>query len=553
VKILIEGERYQLDILEDIISDKFYKIIGSDGVINHVGYFYSFKNREVVYILPKVFMGEDGIVLFNWKKDELLDKKIEYSKLGYFAILFYRSLIKYRKREINTVLVQKNESLVLDSNIGENEYSFLDIILNIINFHRENATILLFIEKKYKAQQHKKVSWSKTLRKTLPIFNNGKPIYSQAYNRKKYIDSEEKLLTIFYSVLHNINSEYNFNIQIDKIYTIYRGKEYRQLCKKASKILKSIKYKYFSDTLKRVYRLMELYFNIGNHTKSNKRRNEFILVDKYHIIFEDMIDNLFSDSLPTNLKRLKYQDDGKEVDHIFEYSGLLDDEESIYYIGDSKYYKTGTNIGRNSIYKQFTYAKNIIQFNIDILNQGNIEKSSKIKYRDELTEGYNITPNFFIQGVISDYNHTDDRLKLLDKNPRKLSHFPNRLFDRDTLIIHYYSINFLYVLKSYILYNNQKIEIFKKKSRVKFKNTLVNYLNENYDFYEKDFAQNTLSDAYQIYGKTIVSTNTIENFVNSHFKLYIGKMYRKEREPMKLIIANEKGFDVIRDFDKFFL
>ena len=37
------------------------------------------------------------------------------------------------------------------------------------------------------------------------------------------------------------------------------------------------------------------------------------------------------------------------------------DDKPVYYIGDSKYYKRNTEVGEESIYKQFTYAKNVIQ------------------------------------------------------------------------------------------------------------------------------------------------------------------------------------------------
>jgi hypothetical protein len=331
MKILIEGEHYPLEKLSSIISDKFYKTSNDIGIINHVGYFYSFENREVVYILPKVFIGEDKKVLFELDKDELLDKQLDNPDLKYFMILFYRSLREYRKRFANNTLVQKNETLVLDSNIGDNEYSFLDIVLNLLNFHNENKMTLLFIEKKYQSAQHKKVSWDRTIRKTLPLFTKSKqPIYVQSYNKKKIIDTEETLLTLFYSVLNDIKIEYKFSIEIDKIYKIHIGKSYKKLCKDAPKILKRIKHKYFSDILKKIYKLMELYFSVGNHAKTKKRHNEFILVDKYNIIFEDMIDNLFSDTLPSEIKKLKNHDDGKIVDHIFEYDGLFDNEESIF-------------------------------------------------------------------------------------------------------------------------------------------------------------------------------------------------------------------------------
>ena len=535
MKILIEGEHYPLEKLSSIISDKFYKTSNDIGIINHVGYFYSFENREVVYILPKVFIGEDKKILFELDKDELLDKQLDNPNLKYFMILFYRSLREYRKRFSDNTLVQRNETLVLDSNIGDNEYSFLDIVLNLLNFHNENKTTLLFIEKKYQSEQHKKVSWDRTIRKTLPLFTKSKkPIYVQSYNKKKIIDTEETLLTLFYSVLNDIKIEYKFSIEIDKIYKIHTGKSYKKLCKDAPKILKRIKHKYFSDILKKIYKLMELYFAVGNHAKTKKRHNEFILVDKYNIIFEDMIDNLFSDALPPKLKKLKNHDDGKIVDHIFEYDGLFDSEESIFYIGDSKYYKTGAKIGTNSKYKQFTYAKNIIQYNIDVLNSGR-QINENIRYRDELTEGYNVSPNFFIQGIISeDMSYKNTELILLDKEPEKLSHFENRLFDRDTLIVHYYSINFLYVLKAYSQHNGLEIELFKKKSRQEFKKTLLGYLNENYDFYYRDF------------------NNSIEEFVENNFRLYHGQMYRRKSDMSRLIVASEKNTVIpIENFRRF--
>jgi hypothetical protein len=106
----------------------------------------------------------------------------------------------------------------------------------------------------------------------LPFLNKkGNPVYVQIYNKKKYIDSEETLLSIFYSVLYNINYEYKFNITIDEIYTIYKGQAYNKLCKQAPKTLRKIKYKYFSDTLVKIYKLMDIYFKDTNTANSNKK------------------------------------------------------------------------------------------------------------------------------------------------------------------------------------------------------------------------------------------------------------------------------------------
>ena len=165
----------------------------------------------------------------------------------------------------------------------------------------------------------------------------------------------------------------------------------------------------------------------------SKKKEEFISVNNYNLVFEDMIDKLFSDPIiekktsdGITLKHLKYNDDGKIIDHIFDYQSLLDTSD-IFYIGDSKYYKSDNTAGKASKYKQFTYARNVIQYNIDLLNETGSYYTENLRYRDELTEGYNITPNFFIYGYINDYKNFDDN-ELIEKGEIvKSFHFKERL------------------------------------------------------------------------------------------------------------------------------
>lgn len=201
-----------------------------------------------------------------------------------------------------------------------------------------------------------------------------------------------------------------------------------------------------------------------------------------------MIDKLVGDDLPHEMQYLKSQRDNKEVDHLYKDRQLIfaDKEQKIWFIGDSKYYSDGKKIEGSSIYKQFTYAKNIIQYNIDeLLDKWNGFKG--LRDRDELTEGYSVTPNFFIRGYLPNsdgdkespqfrepYFRNDISEELIkneeDSNSYQLiddegnpigsnkgqslwnlrnRHFENRLFDRDTLLLQVYNVNFLYVLKVY--------------------------------------------------------------------------------------------------------
>lgn len=62
-----------------------------------------------------------------------------------------------------------------------------------------------------------------------------------------------------------------------------------------------------------------------------------------------------------------------------------------------------------SVAKQYTYAKNIVQdfFSPDFVD-GNDECYSSgvhqgVRYRDSVTGGYSVTPNFFIRGFVPEY------------------------------------------------------------------------------------------------------------------------------------------------------
>ena len=538
MRIFIEGESYSLDILKPIFGDKFYMPNGVNGIIDNVGYYHSIDN-EVIYLLPKVFIDTKGLILNKYPKDlfaensidDVIESKDELNWLKRFLIIFYKGLIEYRVRYKKTIQ-SKGDVLQLSSSLGENEYSFLDIVLSFVNYHKKNKNTILFIHKKQTSAKHKKVNWGKTVRKSNPfVTNEGIPIYSELNVKKKYIDTEEELLCMFYSVLNHLKTEYNFSIQIDGSYTIAKGSAYEKLAVNAPKILKKIRYKYFSDTLVKMYKLLELYFSKSNKVSIQNKNEDFIMVKYYHLIFEDMIDKLITSKIDTketskgvSLKKLKENKDGKIIDHLFEYDSLIDRDESIFYIGDSKYYKTNNEVQENSIYKQFTYAKNVIQFNIDLLNEGK-QINKNIRYRDKVTEGYNITPNFFIQGVVTGiFNFDDDKLAIdFDKGIKHSYHFKERIFDRDSLFVNHYSINFLFVLKFYTNKSTFELQKYREEIHLKFRNNFVSYLKKQnlFKFYYTEFENKEL----------------LKQFIDTEFRNLTGRVYISKSSDKRLILA----------------
>jgi hypothetical protein len=546
MKIFIEGENYSIKILNNVFGNKFYIPINTnEGVINYIGYHYN--NDIISFILPKIFINDSGKVFSKYDKLELVNKNI-YNLINdknktiwfkKFIITFYKSLIEYKNRHKYSNLLSKEITLQLNNLYGNNEFSYLDLVLSYLNFHKKNKNILIFIYKENISNKYKKIKWEKTVKRTFPLIINRKtPIYSEKVIKQKYINDEELILKLFYSILYHFKIEYNLNISIEDTFKIVKGKEFDNLCRKANILLKKVKYKYFSDTLLKLYKLLEIYFNQYNQISYKNTKEEFLTVKNYNIVFEDMIDKIFSDEISDlstskniTLKKLKNQKDGKLVDHLFKYYSIIDKEESIFYIGDSKYYKTDNIIGGHSIYKQFTYAKNIIQFNIDLINEDK-EIGDNIKYRDEISEGYNITPNYFIQGIIyPDFNFKKPCLEIDNykgENGIEISfHFKNRLFDRDTLFIYYYTINYLFVLESYIKSNSVIISKLRKEIRKTFRKNFIEYFknNEDLDFYSKSFD----------------NIDCLKNFVNENFKILNGKIYRTNNEPNRLIIAKFKS------------
>ncbi|MDE6393749.1 MAG: hypothetical protein K2K77_00270, partial [Duncaniella sp.] len=113
--------------------------------------------------------------------------------------------------------------------------------------------------------------------------------------------------------------------------------------------------------------------------------------------------------------------------------------------------------------------------------------------------------------------------------------FENRLFDRDTLIISHYDINFLYLIALYGRNNHSEQEDFRRRARNVFRNYIIRLLEKYYWFYQINLPPQEL-----------------EGFVNSHFRELSGKLYHFNGT---LIMALEKEhhatpglIDKYRDF-----
>lgn len=531
MKILIEGHTYNQSLVEDI-TGVFETADNGKIKVSKVGYYFNPTINDCVICLPKVikdntfdnvdtYLGglraEDIINAFSSDCTSLTEEKKGFVQT--FSLWSYRTISTYARLNpaSKIVLCADSTNYTLSNDAGTG--TFLDTIFAIIEFYNRNRDYFMYIIKNLHTG-YNKINWQKTITKKYPIFQDGTPIYINVINKRKQINFEEELMIIFYSILNYISNVFGMIVPVECNYELITGNQFETYLDGLGEIrLNAIKYKFFSDKDVRLWNLCYDFFYKFSKIKSSNNIQDYLLIGSFQIVFESIIDALIGDQDLPDL--LKNQEDGKIVDHIFKYRSPIDNKE-IYYIGDSKYYAIGAEVGDKSIYKQFTYAKNIIQYHF---TQSLKHKLTDLGYRDKHTEGYNFTPNFFISAYVPNefsYENSELELRELDLEKHKMTHFENRLFDRDTLWLTHFNINLLYVMSLYAQDDACEQSGFKAEFKEKVRKAFGEILISQYDFY-----------------KIIPNSETIDDFIRINFWLLNGKIYTIGDT---LILALEKSF-----------
>ena len=569
--LFIEGYPYNLnaivkdglsvrDILKDVVSvpvkEEYY-------AFGYVGYCYSKAAKDVIFFLPKVVLtgerneenGDDTIFgaaphdIIDFSSDSIIEKFTEEGSKEYkeflstLSIWIYRTISVYKETHNDNILESKEyQGESRGKKIKHN--TLLDVIIALRDFNKDNQDYFTFIAKNVHTGVNK-IQWQKTITSTNPLFLKGQPVYTDPVNRKKMVNFDEELLIIFFSILNYIKEEHGFSfymninyqlISHDKIKRSYIGKNYG--CRR----LKQIKYKYFSDKALRIWDLCYAFFDREYKIAINRQAEDFLLAKDFDHIFEVMIDTLIGGEDKNKLpKELTEQRDGKLVDHMFIGQGLIEQSnlpaELTYYIGDSKYYKRSKNdtvvLGDKSIYKQYTYAKNVIQWNMNLFLDDS-DDGEQPQLRDALTEGYNPIPNFFISARIPNKKEGSKFLSFEDAQLVEQANgvqfnrqFENRLFDRDTLLLCHYDVNFLYIVSLYGRANKSKQATWREYVRKNFRQKIQETFNKLYTF--RTIQPRAGKDCYQ--------------FLKENFSQLNGKLYRSKSNKNYLVLALMRGDD----------
>ena len=564
--LFIEGYPYDLNrevreglttrkVLADVVS---LPIKEDTYAVEYVGYCYSKAAADVIFFLPKVVLtGEqdedkNSDTIFGASPQEIIDFESDMVKskftedgsneykefLSTLSIWIYRVISVYKQTHNDNILESK-EYQAESRGKKQKHNTLLDVIIALRDFNKNNQDYFTFIVKNIHSG-YNKINWSKTINSSQAIIQQGTPVYINPVNKKKMVNFDEELLIIYFSILNYIREVHGFSFEINLHYQLIDPDRLKKAYidkKLGCRRLRQIKYKYFSDKALRIWDLCYAFFDKEYKISMNRQAEDYLLAKNFEHIFEVMIDTLISGSVP---KELTEQKDGKLVDHMFIGQGLIEQSdlssEHTYYIGDSKYYKRTrndrTHLGDRSIYKQYTYARNVIQWNMNLFLDGD-SKNEQPQLRDALTEGYNPIPNFFISARIPNresggqkfLSFDDKEIKAQENGVQLNRQFENRLFDRDTLLLCHYDVNFLHIASLYGRNNKSAQSSWREYVRKEFRSRIQDSLNRLYTF--RVLQPREGMDCYR--------------FIQDNFHLLNGKIYRPKADGNYLILAVMKG------------
>lgn len=560
MRIIFEDYFYDSHLIEGLLPRDLLSWSADEerAKTTYVGYHFSNTIDEPVFILPKVFIDA------NWKpfgkeelvKEELLNGididnilgKEDALTISRLSFWLYQAINKYAEKNPKTTILRSANIQEIKS-VGDYSCSTLiEVIQSLRCFNHDHQNLFTFIVNQNRSGVHN-IDWNKTITKVKPLIQDARPIYWDFINKKKNINFDEEIIVLFYSVMEYLKGKYYFDEPVNFNFNLLSVDQVQDLIdyETGTIYLDKIRHKYFTDKLVQLWQLLYVFFEKEQQIASKGYHEEDVLATSFNNVFEDMIDQLIGSN---DLAAVKKNKDGKIIDHLYRDDSLINNGQ-VYYIADSKYYKESSDLGENSVYKQFTYARNIIQHNLNIFQKDSDDEHYLPAMRDELTEGYNIVPNFFIRasavGIDGVYDYeksylenefekdygktvTDEITREQIENKLVNYHFANRLFDRDTLVLQTYNINFLYVLAKYVEGGD---EIVKAAIRKQFRLDLIQRFDALYNFYKlspKD------------------DTSSLEELVDKHFRILNGRVICPEKDCGYLILALEKENITTKDY-----
>lgn len=385
------------------------RCVDSNGRIKAVGYAYV-RGSGFHFFRPKCCDHEDALTTF-----ELLQK--------------YRADMRKKNNTVNACPAG------LEVSDSEDNALFLDIILQLEKFAREHRHF--FFTESQHLRSSQRISWPRTIRLTTPIIQGRQVFYPSPISRVRKLNNTEQLLIIYASIINCLRTEYPHivNVMPPEGIPLLPPHEFQSYIESGCgcRLLRQIRSKYFSDTATKLWNLCYAYFTKQALLRDSASNNiDYCLASNFDPIFEHMIDTLISDS---QLKK-EINSEKRRLDHLFRFRHPLTDEVDGYYIVDSKYYNEGADIDDPSVFKQYDYARVVMEKKLNDLYS-------------PCTHSFLPVINSFIRPVKGQAGLITHAITKAEE----FAFFPERLFDPSTRHILTFQVNFDQIVDAYITCN----------------------------------------------------------------------------------------------------
>ena len=235
--IIIEEHKYPIKVLGKAL-DGITNLRDVNGMVsvNYVGYYYNPTLKDCVFILPKVLMEDvDGeeLIFGHCKPEDIVNleqqnqlTQEEHDFIYELSVWIYRAICVFRDSKVDNTIVRQQNSQQMGHGRLHQCNTFLDILLALQKFNRENQNFFFFVLRNVHSG-YNKINWAKTINKSMAIIQNNQPVYLNPVNKKRQINFDEELLVIFFSILRYIHDKYGFPVQININFPLITGEKFR--------------------------------------------------------------------------------------------------------------------------------------------------------------------------------------------------------------------------------------------------------------------------------------------------------------------------------------
>ena len=271
MRIYFEDYLYPPHLLEEYFG-KMLEVCDDKVKTRYVGYVY---NRDKydgpIFILPKaLLLKRGGKMTFLGIKEAVPEKIIDLEspenplygsdiigEISGFSIWVHQVIRRFYDENKRSNIIKEAELRRSSASASSGKKDLLSASMQLIDFFKEHETIFTTITKENHSGNNN-TSWQRTISRTRPYIDQAtqEPLYVQTVNKKKELDTNEKLIILFYSVLNYLKKEYHLKISLgDLIYPIMPAAKVGTLVSSGitPKEIKGNKSSYFREDLRELW------------------------------------------------------------------------------------------------------------------------------------------------------------------------------------------------------------------------------------------------------------------------------------------------------------